>query len=331
MQTIAPQQAPSWDRHGLDYLALLDQWHVVARGRDIAHGVTMQARLLGQDLMVWRGALGDLQAWAGRKSRQSGPLLAVPVHLPPGLPERHRRDGQAFAVREAYGLVWVCMGRPPAELPHPPNWDAPDYQHVLTNPVPYRANALRCMDHFLHESPTPASALGHGPFDALSNTSKAYTVQASEGGPFTTALAVSLREQEAQEMGQDSALARYHCLSPTVACIEKGVGQAQPWFVWCAWTPVALDRASLWLVLCLPSRVAAPDRLALEQQELVQPEDERWLVESLRPFSLPLGAADEAEAIGSPLSLAYRRWVRDLGLRRLAADRPFASLDLVLS
>ena len=227
MQTIAPQQAPSWDRHGLDYLALLDQWHVVARGRDIGHGVTVQVRLLGQDLMVWRSARGELQAWAGRKSHHNGALLAVPVELPPGLPQRHQRDGQAYAVREAYGLVWICMGSPPAELPHPPSWDAPDYQHVLTSPVSYRANALRCMDHFLHESPVAASAHGRGPFDVLATTSTAYEVQASEFGLFTTPLAVALCEQEAQEMDLDSALARYHCLSPTVACIEKGVGLRQ--------------------------------------------------------------------------------------------------------
>lgn len=329
MQTIAPHQAPHWDRHGLDYLALLDQWHVVARGRDIGHGVTVQVRLLGQDLMVWRSARGELQAWAGRKSHHNGALLAVPVELPPGLPQRHQRDGQAFAVREAYGLVWVCLGFVPAELPHPPNWDAPGYQHVLTTPASFRANALRCMDHFLHESPAEASAHGRAAFDALCSSSLAYTVHSSEGGLFTTPLAIALHKEEALEMGQALVLARYHCLSPTVACIEKGVGEAQPWFVWCAWTPVALDRASLWLMLCLPARVEAPDRLAREQHELVLPEDERWLVESLRPFNLPLGAADEAEAIGSPLSLAYRRWLHDLGLRRLARERPFVGLDVL--
>ena len=72
MQTIAPHQAPHWDRHGLDFLALLDQWHVVARGRDLPHGATVKATLLGRDLMVWRGARGDLQAWAGRQSRSNG-------------------------------------------------------------------------------------------------------------------------------------------------------------------------------------------------------------------------------------------------------------------
>ena len=329
MPHFALRHAPRWDRHGLDHLALLDHWHVVARGRDIAHGATEQARLHGQDLMVWRGARGDLQAWAGRGSRSNGPLLAVPVHLPPGLPARHRRDGQAFAVREAYGLVWVCVGRAPADLPHLPNWDESGCQHVLASPVAYHANALRCMDHFLHES--PAAAQGHGAFDSLPSTSATYSVQAGESGLFTTPIAISLREQEAHEMGHASALARYHCLSPTVACIEKGVGEPRPWFVWCAWTPVALDRASLWLVLCLPAQTRVPDRLLWEQQELVLPEDERWLVESLRPFHLPLGAADEAEAIGSPLSLAYRRWVRDLGLRRLARERPFAGLDVVLA
>lgn len=330
MQPFASTSSPRWDRQGLDHLALLDQWHVVARGRDLPHGATVQATLLGQDLMVWRGARGDLQAWAGRQSRSNGQLLAVPVHLPPGLPARHRRDGQAFAVREAYGLIWVCMGRAPAELPHLPNWDAADCQHVIASPVSYRANALRCMDHFLQDSPAAAAAHVSGALDAL-GASVAHTVEVSEAGVSTSPFAISLREQEALEMGRAHALARYHCLSPTVACIEKGVGEAQPWFLWCAWTPVALDRASLWLVACLPARAEAPDRLAQEQQEVVLPEDERWLVESLRPYHLPLGAADEVDALGSPLSLAYRRWLRDLGLRRQAADRPFAGLDLVLS
>lgn len=330
MQTAAQDTPPRWDRQGLDHLALLDQWHVVARDRDIAHGATVQATLLGQDLMIWRGARGDLQAWAGRSSRSSGPLLAVPVHLPPGLPARHQRDGQAFAVREAYGLVWVCVGRAPAELPHLPHWDAADGQHVIVSPVHYRANALRCMDHFLHESPMAAAQAGGG-LDALPGMSAGYAVESSADGLCTTPFAIALRDQESEELGQAHALARYHCLSPTVACIEKGVGGPRPWFVWCAWTPVALDRAMLWLVMCLPSGIVAPERMAWEQQEVVLPEDERWLVESLRPFQLPLGAADEADTLGSPLSLAYRRWVRDLGLRRLAVERPFAGLDWVLA
>ena len=330
MQSTVHDTPPHWDRQGLDHLALLDQWHVVARGRDVAHGATIRAVLLGQDLMIWRGARGDLQAWAGRSSRSNGPLLAVPVHLPPGLPARHRRDGQPFAVREAYGLVWVCMGRAPADLPHLPNWDTADCQHVLTSPVPYRANALRCQDHFLQESPAAAAAQARAAFDSLPGVSPGFGVEAHGGGLCTTPFAISLREQEALAMGQTSTLARYHCLSPTVACIEKGVGGQRPWFVWCAWTPVSLDRALLWLVLCLPAAIEAPDRLAWEQHQVVLPDDERWLVESLRPFNLPLGAADEAGAIGSPLSLAYRGWVRDLGLRRLAVDRPFAGLDLVL-
>jgi len=329
MHTIADEAPPRWDRQGLDHLALLDQWHVVARARDIAPGATVQVTLLGQDLLIWRAAGGELQAWAGRRSRANGPLLALPVHLPPGLPARHQRDGQAYAVCEGSALVWVCMGRAPAGPPLLADWGVAHGENVIARPVSYRANALRCMDHFLHDSPAAAAQAGAG-LDALPGASAAYRVEAGPAGLCTSPFAIVLREEEAEEHGEVCVLARYHCLSPTLACIEKGLGGPRPWFVWCAWTPVALDRAQLWLVMGLPPGIVAPERLIWEQQELVLPEDERWLVESLRPFQLPLGVADEAETLGSPLSLAYRRWVRDLGLRRLAAERPVAGLDLVL-
>jgi DNA-binding protein Fis len=51
-----------WDRNALDYLAHVDQWHVVCRAEYVKENQPRPARLLGIDLVLWR-CQGEVQAW----------------------------------------------------------------------------------------------------------------------------------------------------------------------------------------------------------------------------------------------------------------------------
>ena len=43
--------------------ALLDDWHVIGFGRDVAPGGVLPVRLLGRDLVLWRDHAGAAHAW----------------------------------------------------------------------------------------------------------------------------------------------------------------------------------------------------------------------------------------------------------------------------
>lgn len=51
-----------WDTDAADYLALVDDWHVVARSKELAEGQIMKAKLLGVELVLWRSN-GRVMAW----------------------------------------------------------------------------------------------------------------------------------------------------------------------------------------------------------------------------------------------------------------------------
>ena len=43
---------------------LINDWHVVARSRDLPEGKILKVRVLGEDLIVWRHK-GEVMAWEG--------------------------------------------------------------------------------------------------------------------------------------------------------------------------------------------------------------------------------------------------------------------------
>jgi len=138
----------------IDDPVLLNDWHVVARASELAPSSAVPARLLGVDLVVWRGDAG-IQVWddlcvhrgakisAGRVRdgcltcpyhgwtyNSSGECVRIPAH--PSQKPPPRAHTNVHPVREAYGLVWTCL-RPPAAAPIPqwPDLSLPGYPEVL--------------------------------------------------------------------------------------------------------------------------------------------------------------------------------------------------------
>jgi hypothetical protein len=118
----------------------------------------------------------------------------------------------------------------------------------------------------------------------------------------------------------------YYCLSPTVAYSDKQTGPQEHWFTWCAMTPVDVDKAIFWLVMSFNYGNDIPEQKILERQAMVFGEQDRWIVESQRPFSIPLDVQDEMHVASDRLGVAYRRWIKTLGVARRDRVRP--TIDL---
>ena len=52
-----------WNRTEPDYKILKNQWHVVALSEDLNTTTPKSIRLLGEDLVIWRDELGEVNAW----------------------------------------------------------------------------------------------------------------------------------------------------------------------------------------------------------------------------------------------------------------------------
>ena len=160
---------------------LVNDWHVVARASDIERGKVTAARLLGQDLVLWRSQGGDegVCAWrdlcvhrgaklsGGRIQNDclvcpyhgwnydaSGRCIQIPAH--PSQAPPSRAQDTAYQVAEKYGWVWVCLGSPAQELPDFPEWEDVSFRKVSAGPYRFKARGPRVVENFLD--------VGHFPF-----------------------------------------------------------------------------------------------------------------------------------------------------------------------
>jgi phenylpropionate dioxygenase-like ring-hydroxylating dioxygenase large terminal subunit len=152
--------------------ALRPYWYAVARSVDVTPG-PLSVVLLGERLVVWRGAGGALTAAPDRCPHREAPLsfgevedgcLVCPYHgwtfgdggtcvrVPssgPTTPVPPKAHLSTVHVTERYGLVWLCLGEPVAGIPEIPEDADPTFRRI-NNPVEiWRTSATRMTDNFI--------------------------------------------------------------------------------------------------------------------------------------------------------------------------------------
>ena len=156
---------------------LVDDWHPVAASDEAARQSVMPARLLGEDLVIWRGEDGTPPcAWRDlcvhRGTRLSlgkvenctlrcpyhgwvygadGQCVSIPAQ-PDVLPPKKARATTYRAV-ERYGLVWVSLGRPAHDVPPFPSGTTAASASCYAVPTPSR-RAGRALSRTSSTSPT---------------------------------------------------------------------------------------------------------------------------------------------------------------------------------
>ena len=151
--------------------AMRTQWFVVADVADVADspvGVT----LLGTRFVLWRSPDGSLRAAHDRCPHREAPLsdgtvaggcLVCPYHawafdadgacvaVPssgPGAMIPSSAHLAMLAVRELYGLVWLCPGTPDGEPPEIPQDRDPSFRRVTAGIDTWHASSTRMVDNF---------------------------------------------------------------------------------------------------------------------------------------------------------------------------------------
>ena len=119
---------------------LQNDWHAVAASAELTQSAVLRARVLGEDLVIWRPAPDapalawqDLCAHRGTRlslGKVENARLACPYHgwqydesghcvLIPAHPEQvppARAAVKTYACRERYGLVFVALGPQPGAI-----------------------------------------------------------------------------------------------------------------------------------------------------------------------------------------------------------------------
>ncbi|MDF2732537.1 MAG: putative iron-sulfur protein [Desertimonas sp.] len=163
--------------------ALRRYWYVVAEAGDI-ESRPQAVRLLGDDIVIWRGPGAMLIAAPDRCPHREAPLseghvvdgcleccyhgwtfgaegrcVRVPSAAE-GVPIPSRSNLSTIHVVERYGLVWVCLDEPVAGIPHIAAEDLATYRRINTGVDVWRTSAARMTDNFMDISHFPYVHVG---------------------------------------------------------------------------------------------------------------------------------------------------------------------------
>jgi phenylpropionate dioxygenase-like ring-hydroxylating dioxygenase large terminal subunit len=317
----------------IDDPVLLNDWHAVAWTSQIQDTRPAAIRLLENDLVLWRNRDG-LHAWRdlcvhrgsrlsaghitndclacpyhGWEYHSSGQCVRIPAH--PHQPPPARARATVYAVKERYGLVWVCLGNPDRDVPKFLEWDDPSFEKILAGPYLYRAHGPRAIENFLDVAHFPFVHAGY-----LGDPSQTeigdYEVEAVDDG--LIAKDIPVWQPDPDGTGQPAKVFyTYRVLRPLTASFVKVQGENH-FSMFATVAPVGERESVAWLIIALNYAHDTPAAELVRFQDVVTHQDIP-IVEAQRPELLPLDLQAELHLRSDRTAIAYRQWLKKLGLR----------------
>jgi phenylpropionate dioxygenase-like ring-hydroxylating dioxygenase large terminal subunit len=313
---------------------LFDDWHVVARSQDLQPGTVVGARLLDTDLVLWRGQDTQILAWDDRCPHRSvrlsvgkvvedtlvcsyhgmvynpeGRCIKVPSH-PDYVPPK-QACVRTYSVKEQYGLVFVCLGEPNQDISAFPEWGVSGYRTILCGPHYCRSGGYRAIENFLD--------LAHFPFvhtgilgDPTQTSVKDYEVSASETG--IRLHNIQIWQPDPVGLGEGAFVTyNYWTLRPLTAYLTKETPTGEGLAILYCVTPVSEEECIGWMCIAINYGDPSQDHEIQNFQDKVVLQDVVNL-ESHNPKRLPLNMQAEFHVPCDRGSLAYRKWLKNLGV-----------------
>jgi len=272
----------------------LNQWYAIETLSEVAAS-PRRTRLLGQDIVV------------GRDDDDAPTVHTV---------DTAGRIDAALPVRERYGCLWTTLGTPPREIFDIPEAQEADRRFVICGWVRMRTSAPRVIENFLDMAHFPyvhQDILGAEPHTEVAAYESEIRRDVDE--VWATNCRFFQPRIAATESAGDFALLTYRVPSPFTVMLYRV----------CPSVPSRLDAIALFIQpieeeLCRAQPVmflvdqnsAHNDLLKFEQVIFLQ---DRIIVENQRPLRLPLEPRAETPTRADSSSVAYRRWLKEKGLR----------------
>lgn len=326
-------------KDGLSDPRLLAEWFAVGWSREVAAGGILARRILGRDLVLWRSAhenvdglhcwldlcvhrgaklsLGILQNHAegdclvcpyhGWRYAASGQCVSIPAH--PGLTPPAKARAQVFQVRERFGVIWICFGPEPGELPVFPVAEEAGFRVLLAGPYRFRALGPRLIENLLdvaHLGIVHAGLLG----DPERSEVEDYEVGMGACGPEAREIRIWQPDPDGTGAGAHVSY-HYEVLGPLTAGFVK-LHAERRFGILAQVAPVDEEYSEMRLVMAMNYGHEIPDEELIGFQDRVTEQDRR-IVESQRPELLPLDLQAELHLRSDRMAIAYRKWLREIG------------------
>lgn len=312
---------------------LASDWHPLAKVEDFSAGSIASARLLGEDLVLWRDAHGTYHAWKdlcihrgarlslgkvkegclqcpyhGWTYDETGTCVKIPAH--PDQKPPPRAVVTVHGCREAYGWVWGCLSDAPNELPVFPEWADDGVRNFTMGPYELNAGGPRIIENFLdlaHLSVVHEGILGVEGRGEIGR----YEVEKRPDGVRATKIVVWQPDPDGS--GQPAiANYTYRVIRPLTAYLTKHAGSSVFTMMIIA-TPVDELLSKVWIIFSMKGADSTPSSQLVEWTERVFLQD-KPVVQSQRPELLPLDLQAELHLNCDRTSIAYRQWLNELGV-----------------
>lgn len=311
---------------------LINDWHPVISGQELAEKNIMGARLLGEDIVVWRA--GDqVLAWQdlcvhrgvqlslGRRVEgdklecpyhgwtynREGKCIKIPAHPEQAPPEKARV--KTYQARERYGLVWVSLGQPEHELPPFPEWADDRFHKVLCGPYHVQAGGPRIIENFLDVAHLP---FVHGGILGDAGRPEIPDYQAETGPQGVRSGKIGIFQPN--PFGDQGGVVyyTYSAFRPLTAHFLKESPNSN-YAILLIVTPHAKLESTAWMWIATTHTRGATDEELRSRLDEIFGQD-RPIVASQRPELLPLDLQAELHLRSDRMAIAYRRWLNQLGL-----------------
>jgi phenylpropionate dioxygenase-like ring-hydroxylating dioxygenase large terminal subunit len=212
---------------------------------------------------------------------------------------------------EAHGVIWVSLGSGAPNIPRFELLEDPAYQVLLAGPYNVKASGPRIVENFLD--------IGHFPFvhegilgDRARPEIEDYTTTSSSEG--VVAEGVKVFQPDPYATGQGSVVTyTYRVHRPLSASFIKHGEHSFGMLL--SVTPHDAVDSTAWMWMAMNYE---PRSSMVEFQDRIFAQD-RPILESQRPELLPLDLQAELHLRSDRTAIAYRRWLRELGVKTGAA------------
>ncbi|MBI3792341.1 MAG: aromatic ring-hydroxylating dioxygenase subunit alpha [Gemmatimonadetes bacterium] len=328
---------------------LVHDWHPVATPAQVDARGLLAARLLGVEIVLWKSPDG-YRAWRDlcvhRGARLSGGTIAdgclhcpyhgwtydaggacvrIPAH-PDQVPPAKAR-ATAYRITERYGLLWVSLGEPGHDVPAFPEWGKVGYACAVCDPIEHvQAHGPRLIENFLDVAHFPfvhEGVLGDKRHADMSD----YECHVDATGVRSDPVLIWQPVQHGTEAGGRVSYT-YRVERPYTAHMHKRV----PAGWWAPDSPAAShglmltitphgDMDSTVWFLIASDAWTDPAALQVDYTKRITAifEEDRAVVMGQRPELLPLDLQAELHLKSDRVAIAYRKYLRQLGLQYGAA------------
>lgn len=313
---------------------LINDWHPVASLDQFADRAVLATKLLGESIVIWsdgeqfhawqdlcihRGAklsLGKVLdgclmcPYHGWTYSAEGRCVRMPAH--PSQTPPAKAQVRCYSVRERYGLLWVCLGTPTCDIPTFPEWHQPGFVGAVCGPFSHiRANGPRLIENYLDAAHFPfvhEGVLGDPNHPEIGDFETRITEHGVESDP------IEVYQPDPYGGSAGRVTYTYHAFRPLTAHFAKHMPGATNGMVLTVTPHDELD-STAWFIVATTAR---DDAAALKTEYTPRIaaifEEDRAIVESQRPELLPLDLQAELHLRSDRVAIAYRTWLRQLGM-----------------